>query len=330
MRRVPLFLLTLLPFTTMASAQTAVPVDPVRGNIIATVNLISPTNPELVVARLMTFDRNKDGRVTQSELPERMHSVLSGDGSGDGALDRNEIMTAAMRGSTAAVAAGAATVPGSRAFGGGGYTFGDQVSLSTRSHVEGVLDDLRLPAATRARAHTIITPFMDRLEADASAALMQELEGLMSQRQLGSFKAMLDRQMSGRHVPHITRADGAKVAIFRMGPDLVHMINGFGLPVDHTKAALAALEAFKARIRPGDADRTVLLAELKAVLSDEEREDFGAALQRRPLVKAPGFAGVVGGVVGGQNVIEGGVVTGVVERPAVFRLTSPPQRLVEP
>jgi hypothetical protein len=76
------------------------------------------------------------------------------------------------------------------------------------------------------------------------------------------------------------------------------VINSFALPPDQTKLALAAFEGFKDRLRPAGADREALLDELKNVLSDEERENFGAALQRRPLVKADAmFAGVVSGVM---------------------------------
>ena len=91
-------------------------------------------------------------------------------------------------------------------------------------------------------------------------------------------------------------SEGQRVQSF--GPDLAQVINSFALPPDQTKLALAAFEGFKERIRPAGADRAALLDELKNVLSDEERENFGAALQRRPLVKANAmFAGVVSGVI---------------------------------
>jgi hypothetical protein len=284
----------LLPFTTLASAQTAAPLNSSHSTSIVTTAVNASVDPDIVVARLMTFDRNNDGRLVESELPERMQNLVVADVSGDRALDRAEIR--AMATPRPVPAAAAATTPGFRA-GGGGYTFGDQVSLSTRSHVEGALDDLRLPSSTHQRALAIVNPFMDRLEADASVVLLRELEGVMSPAQLGSFKVLFDRQMSGK-VPVMRRPDGAKLTFFRMGPDLAQMINGFHLPLDRTAAALAALEDFKARIRPAGAERKALLDELKSVLSDEERENFGAALQRRPLVKAPELvAGVVSGVV---------------------------------
>ena len=328
MRRVPLFFLTLLPFTTMASAQTAVPFDSTHPTTMVTATVNSLVTPGMVVARLMTFDRDHDGRVAKSELPERMQNLLAGDVNGDNTLDSAEIRALATQAPRVPVSA---TVPGGRiGGGGGGYTFGDQVSLSTRSHVEGALEDLRLDTATAARALGIVRPFMDRLEADASAAFRKELEGLMSPGQATSLGTMLDRQMSGpgRTVPVITRPDGSKVQVFtmRMGPDLARMIEGFALPPEQTKAAHAALDRFKARIRPADADRAALLDELKGVLDNEERENFGAALQRRPLVKANQLAGIVQGLPG-RNFAPGPRFDGV-EGPLVRRLLLTPERQV--
>src|SRR5688500_6314374 len=49
---------------------------------------------EAVVARLISFDRNRDGKVVADELPERMESLVArGDRNADGALDAAEIRT---------------------------------------------------------------------------------------------------------------------------------------------------------------------------------------------------------------------------------------------
>jgi hypothetical protein len=51
-----------------------------------------------VVERIMAFDRNKDGKVTRDELPERMHHLIAlGDSNKDGALDKDEIRKLATR-----------------------------------------------------------------------------------------------------------------------------------------------------------------------------------------------------------------------------------------
>lgn len=45
-----------------------------------------------LVERLMSYDKNGDGKITRDELPERMHALIEqGDRNGDGALDREEI-----------------------------------------------------------------------------------------------------------------------------------------------------------------------------------------------------------------------------------------------
>jgi hypothetical protein len=344
MRRVPVFfVMMLLAFTAMAtpgtaSAQTASAQTELAGTVrpfipsqpaaIFGPAVNAAVNPDMVIARLMTFDRDNDGRLVKSELPERMQNLLAADASGDQALDPDEIRALARPAPPAVVAA---SLPGLRGGGNGGYTFGDQVSLSTRAHVEGALDDLRLTPVAHQQALAIVRPFMARLEATATAALVQELEGQMSSAQLDRFKILLDRQMSGNNMPmpikRIAGEELVQVNIFRLfGPDLAQVINSFALPPHQTKLAIAAFEGFKERLRPAGADRTALLDELKNALNDEERENFGAALQRRPLVKA---GGVIAGVVGGfpprlPSPPPGDLVDG----PAVFRLPFPPQRQV--
>ncbi len=317
MRRVPLSFVMLLAFAAIAAAQnTAAQPATIFGGAITTATV----SPDIVVARLMTFDVDNDGRLVKSELPERMQNLLVADASGDQALDRDEIRALAR---PPAPATFAVTAPGFRG-GGGGYTFGDQVSLSTREHVEGALDDLRLEPAAHQQALSVVRPFMARLEADATAVLITELEGVMNDGQLRNFRTMLARQLTGNGVPVVVQKNGMKVKVFRFGPDLTMMINSFALPPDQTKLALAALESFKARIRPADADRAALLAELKDVLNDEERENFGAALQRRPLVKAGG--GVVAGVVGGF--VPPPPPGALIDGPAVRRLPFTPEQQV--
>jgi hypothetical protein len=296
MRRVPLSLLMLLALTTMASAQTATSFNPAQPMNIFGAAAPATVSPDVVVARLMTFDRDGDGRLVQSELPERMQNLIAADVSGDRALDQAEIRALARPVPPVAMAA---TIPGQRFGGGGGYAFGDQVSLSTRAHVEGALDDLRLPESTQQKALAIVRPFMDRLEADASAALMNELDRLLRPEQVNSIRMAIDRQLSSRTSPLtvVTRPDGSRATFsFRGGPDPALLLTVFNVPAEQMAAAKTAFEGFKERIRPGIAERAALLDELAGVLNDEERENYGAALQRRPLVKAGGFAGIVSGV----------------------------------
>jgi hypothetical protein len=336
MRRVPLFLLFVVPFTTIASAQTGPVKSPAFNVFFGAAEATAATDPEIVVARLMTFDRDHDGLVVKNELPERMQNLIAADASGDGALDRAEIRKLAMVPMNRVAAAATVTGFSGGRGGGGGYTFGDQLSLSTRAHVEGALDDLRLPAGTHQQALAIVRPFMTRLEADATAVLFKDVEGVLAPSQFSAFKTIIERQLSaGQNQPTlVARPDGTKVTSFFVirGPDPALIINASGLTGDHKAQALAAFEGFKARIRPADADREALLDELDGVLTAEQRDDFAAALQRRPLVKAGG-PGIVAGNLQLQNPVfernvvpRGGAAPIIDVSPAVLKLTLPPQR----
>lgn len=290
-------LIALLPFTTTASAQTHSPAERTHMTVIASPAAAALLSPDAVVARVMSFDRDRDGHVTKEELPDRMHNLLPYP-EGGGSLDSDTVRL------RAAKAAAAATVTGRGFQGSGGYTFGDQVGLSTRSHVEGALDDLRLSASTRDEALAVIRPFMDTLEADASATLLMEMQSLLTDPQLASFRTALDRHMSGKGGAAIfKRADGTKVQFVMGGMNLEQRVTAFGLPAEQHRQAMAAVERFKAHMGPGEAERTALSDQLKDILSDEERDDFRAALARRPLVKS-GLPGMPPGVGVGGVVME--------------------------
>jgi hypothetical protein len=280
MRCVLLVPLTLAWFATIASAQTVPPFKPNPADFLA-LTMIAPGNADLVVARLMTFDRNNDGLVARDELPDRMRSLISGEVGSDGALDRDEILALV-----------AVPKPVTTAIGGGfprpgGYTFGDQFELSSRAHVLGALDDLRLSESIRAHALAVVDPFIESFEAQATSALLKDLEVLLSENQLASVRAAVNRQLAARPTT-ITRPDGTVVRLsLTAGPDVALAINQFQLPRWQHALALDSVRRFKDRLR--DADRTVLIEHLKGILSDEERENFSAALARRPLVKAGGF-----------------------------------------
>jgi hypothetical protein len=243
--------------------------------------LSARATPNDVVTRLMSFDRDRDGKIAPSELPERMQPiVMRGDADLDGSLDAKEVRSLALS-PTAPVTA--------RGFQSGGYGFADEVGFSsTRSHIVGALDDLGLPATTREDAGAIAAAFMDALEADASANLMNELDTVLTPDQLNEFRIALDRPDQRRAV-FITREPGGVQRMVIQG-GLERKIELFSLKQEDKKEALAAVDRYKARLRLGDADRTALLAPMKALLSDEQCDNLGAALARRPLVKNGGNA----------------------------------------
>jgi hypothetical protein len=92
-------------------------------------------SPDLVVARLKTFDSNGDGRVATAELSERMQVIVTrGDTSGDGALDVSELRALALR----RLEFVSEALQNRHSF--GGYGFGDSAGLiSTRSHIHNTL-----------------------------------------------------------------------------------------------------------------------------------------------------------------------------------------------
>lgn len=250
----------------------------------------SPTNVRVtvdeVVARLMTFDQNTDGRVAIGELSERMRPLVArGDTNGDEALDPMEIHQLAH----------APVTQTNRFFGSpGGYSFGDDVGLSSRRHIEGALEDLRLTADKTDRAIPIVRSYVEHIENTARASLLSRMERLLSLEQFVTFSRLLDgqqHQMTFRaNVP-----DGERVvrvmAMAGIG-NLTRRLEAMALPAPHNEQARAALEEYKTRVRLGsEAERSELMARLTDVLDDEELENYNAALQRRPVVaSASGMA----------------------------------------
>ena len=73
--------------------------------------------------------------------------------------------------------------------------------------------------------------------------------------------------------------------VFFMGTDLGRIIQKYKLWPEQSRVALAAIEHFNARFRPDAAEKSALVERMKEVLSDDERANFRAALDRRPLTK---------------------------------------------
>ena len=232
-----------------------------------------------VVARVMTFDQNNDGRVGIGELSERMRPLVArGDRDGDDALDRSELR---------ALAVTPVTQTGRLFTSSGGYSFGDDVGLSSKRHIEGALEDLRLTAAKTDRALPIVRTYVEHVENTARAELLSQMETLLPLEQFTTFTRALDaqqHQVTFRTAP----GTGSENRVVRMGGGIgiaARRIDGMGLGARTTELAHAAIERYKTRVRLGsEAERSELLARLKDVLDDEELENYGAALQRRPVV----------------------------------------------
>ena len=99
-----------------------------------------------------------------------------------------------------------------------------------------------------------MTSFVGRVESAAEAALMKEMEPLLTPEQLVGFKWSLE---------HRTR----DVVVLGNRDTLAPIVQQFRLEPAKNRAGLAALERYKARLRLDDANRFALLTELKGVLS---------------------------------------------------------------
>jgi len=310
MRRGLVLLVTVLSCATTASAQNPVVGDRFIFNVATAA--FGRANPDDVVARMMSFDRNHDGVISKSELPERMQPLLMrGDAGLDGTLDAAEIRTLAL--GTPPVSAT------QRGFGHpGGYTFGDQGEISSRSHIESALADLRLDEATNDQARAIVGAFIEALDADASADLLEDMGKLLAPEQLADFKQKaFDRRAAARSFG-IRSPNQQQVQVFLIGMDLGRLVEIYSLGPESKRQAHAAVDRFNDRLRPGDDDRAALLKQMKGILSGEERDNFRAALERRPLVKAGPGSVTVGGTFRGDVFVGSQIVP------------LPPARVVKP
>jgi hypothetical protein len=171
-----------------------------------------------IVERVMAFDKNKDGKVTRDELPERMQGLIArGDTNNDGALDRDEIRKLA----SAPVGPGpggfgvggfrAGPGPGGPAAGfragpGPGAPFGQFRSLGQFRAGPGldgiaeVVDDLKLSGKKKDQARAAVKAHQEnvrKLMDQARAELLQKMQEILSAEELNDFQAALDRPRRG-------------------------------------------------------------------------------------------------------------------------------------
>ena len=272
--------LALAPFTTPSTpafAQAPGPAQPA-----------APPAPhataDAVLARIMAFDRNRDGLVAKDELLDRMQHVISrADANHDGALDGIEIH---------AFAANPPAEPVRQVFPSGSYGFADETTFSSRSHIEGAIDDLRLAAPARQQALATSMSFVDALEKGAAAELLNEVDDLLSEEQLAAFVEVVN-QHENMPIAVVNGPHGKAIRINGPRPGLRFLIERYGLSPGEKRRALDAIARFEERLRLDDAHRSQLLDRLATVLSGEERDNLRAALERRPVVKNGGLADVV-------------------------------------
>lgn len=255
---------------------------------------VGPATPEAkvsldeVIARLMVFDRNRDGRIATDELSERMQALVGrGDSSGDGALDAREIRMLTQSPLSVRVLFRGNQI--------GSYGFGDTTgTLSTRKHIENTIEDLKLASQANEKARRIGSLFADEIEGAALATLRKTLAPDFTENEVAEVETKVT------HDGVVSRT--VRLAVLKDGTNTVVTLPAmsFRMQADQTKTVSAAVEAFKAETQLDDARRTELAYRLRDILNDEESENFSAALARRPLVKSTGLnftVGTMGGVV---------------------------------
>ena len=176
-----------------------------------------------IVERIMSFDKNKDGKLTKDELPERMHFLIEqGDTNKDGALDKEEVkklaakfekegFPAAFRG-LGTNGRGGPAGPGNRGGNGAGNRGGDgqgnrgpagpgadgfRGAQGGARGVERAVDGLNLSGQKKEKAEAILKAHEEtvrKLHDLAQADLLQKMKGVLSEQEFKSFQEALDRQ----------------------------------------------------------------------------------------------------------------------------------------
>jgi EF hand len=155
-----------------------------------------------IVERLMAFDKNKDGKVTKDELPERMQGLIAkGDTNKDGALDRDEIrkMAGTLGRDTFAGGFGFGRGPGAGFGGRGGFGkgFGGFGPRGGPGGAQAALADLKLSGQTKEKAEAVVKTYQEnvrRLTDLARSDLLVKMKEVLSEQEFKTFKDALDRR----------------------------------------------------------------------------------------------------------------------------------------
>lgn len=150
--------------------------------------LVAARSPLAVIERVLSFDANKDHRITRDELPERMQPLIArGDKNADAALDVDEIRTLV----------NAASSERSRV----GFRFQQAEGLP------GVISDLKLSPATREQALAILSAHKGPPNVKGSDLVSPDVDKAM--------KSLLDNEEYENFVAAAERL--SKTAQIRMG-----------------------------------------------------------------------------------------------------------------
>lgn len=248
--------------------------------------VVARVTSDEIVSRLLSFDRDRDGKLAMSELTERMQPLMArGDKNRDGLLDAKEIVKIAT--------APAPSFRPEQEQGGGPplasrYGFADEApSFSSRDHIEGALDDLKLDAEVKKEARSIAMTFVDRVEADAEADLVRDLNGVLTPQQV---VAVQEELRNRQRTIAMNRSDEvlSKRFVASASVSMQSNISQFRLSPDKRLLAQKAVDRYAARVKLNDTAHGMLVGQMSGLLDEEERDNLRAALVRRPLVEKDG------------------------------------------
>ncbi len=153
-----------------------------------------------VLERLLSFDKNKDGKLTREDLPERMQSLFDkGDTNKDGFLDRDEIQKLITELSRDGSQAGGRGGPGGR--GGNGNVGNARVSSPGRGltleAIEKAVGDLKLSQQKKEAAVAAIKAQKEeasKLTTVVRGEMLLEVSEILNDEEFTKVKALLERQ----------------------------------------------------------------------------------------------------------------------------------------
>jgi hypothetical protein len=160
---------------------------------------------EDMIERLMAFDKNKDGKITRDELPERMQGLIArGDTNKDGALDKEEIRKLARtltRDDFAGNFGGFGGFKGKGKGKGFGGPFAGKGPFGPKGGPGGAaraaLDELNLSGTTKEKAEAVVKAHqadVRRLLDMARSDLLVKMQDVLTEQEYKTFKQGLDRR----------------------------------------------------------------------------------------------------------------------------------------
>jgi hypothetical protein len=147
-----------------------------------------------VVARIMSFDKNNDGKVSKEELPERMQDLIAkGDTNKDGVLDKEEIRQLAADLAKEEVAIGRGPGPGGPPGPGGRGAPGDGIPAAA---IQRAVNDLKLSEMMMETATAAVKAHQENVRTVkelARADLLLKIGDVLTEEELKKFEVALDR-----------------------------------------------------------------------------------------------------------------------------------------